>query len=169
MWPSSVVSDLRNFFLRGNTVEKIGDADGRSRRQTCRLDVDKFSAGKFEARAFGFRFVARFEQQPRDRGNRRERFSAKAERRDGKQIVGGAQFAGGVALEGQQRVVVRHAVAVVDDADHALAADFGFDANGLRAGVQRVFEQLFDYRGGTFDNFARCDFIRDSFRQYAYA
>ena len=66
-------------------------------------------------------------------------------------------------------VVVDHAVAVVDDADHPLAADFGFDANRLRTSVERVFEQLFHYRGRTFDNFARSDFICDSFRQYAYS
>ena len=156
---------LEKFLARGNAVEKIRDADGRAGGQARRLHADKFSAGKFEARAFGFRFVARFKQQPRNRGNRRQRFAAKAQRRNGKQIVGGFQFAGGVALESQQRIVVNHAVAVVNDADHPLAADFRFDANRLRASIQRIFEQLFDNRSGTFDNFARGDFICDSFRQ----
>src|SRR5208282_3522893 len=72
-----------------------------------------------------------------------------------------------MALESQQRIVVNHAVAVVDDADHPLAADFCLHANRLRARVQRIFEQFFDYRGRSFDNFARGDFICDSFRQYA--
>jgi len=35
-------------------------------------------------------------------------------------------------------------VAVVDHANHALAADFHFDANGLRARVDGILEQLFD-------------------------
>src|SRR5208282_3562873 len=62
-----------------------------------------------------------------------------------------------------------HAVAVVDDADHPLAADFRLHANGLRPGVQRVFEQLFNDRSGTLDHFARSDFICDSFRQNPYS
>ncbi len=160
---------FEKFSPRRNAVEKIGDADGRARGQAGGLHVDKFSTSKFEARAFGFRFVARFKQQARDGGNRGERFAAKAERRDGKQIVGGAEFACRVALEGQQRVVVRHAVAIVDDADHPLAADFGFNANRLGTGVERVFKQLFDDRRGAFDYFARSDFIRHRLRQYAYS
>src|SRR5271154_2275847 len=62
-----------------------------------------------------------------------------------------------------------HSVAIVNDANHPLAADFGFNTNRLRARVQRVFEQLFDNRSGTFDNFARSDLICDSFRQNPYS
>ncbi len=157
---------LEKFLARGNAVKEIGDADRRSRGQARRLHVYEFSAGKFQPRALGFRFVARFEEQPRDRGNRWQRFAAKTQRRNRKQIVSGFQFARGVALESQQCVVVNHPVAVIDHANHALAADFGFNADGLRASVQRIFQQLFHYRSRTFDNFARSDFVCDSFRQY---
>ncbi len=139
---------FEEFFTRGNAVEKIGDTNRRANRQTRGLYVNQFSAGKFDARAFGFRFVARFEQQPRDGGNCWQRFAAKTKRRDGKQIVGGFQFAGGVTLESQQRVVVNHAMAVVNDADHALAADFRFDANRLRSGIERVFGNSFTTEAG---------------------
>jgi hypothetical protein len=64
---------------------------------------------------------------------------------------------------------VSHAVAVVDDANDALSAGFDFHANAFRAGIERVFEQLFHDGGGAFDHFARGDFIRHCFRQYAYA
>src|SRR6267143_118584 len=64
---------------------------------------------------------------------------------------------------------MRHAVTIIDHADHALTANFHFDANGVRAGVQRVFEQLLHHRRGPLDNFARRDFIGHRFRQYAYA
>ncbi len=157
---------LEEFFARGNAVKKIGDADGRSGGQTRRLYVDEFSTCKFEPRAFGFRFVACFKKQARDRSNRWQRFPAKTQRRNGKQIVSGFQFARGVALESQQRIVVNHAVTVVNDADHPLAADFRFDADGLRASVQRIFQKLFDNRSRPLDNFARSDFICNSFRQY---
>src|ERR1700722_3228919 len=157
---------FKKFLARGNAVEKIGDADGRSCGKAGRLNADKFSTREFEPRALGFRFVARFEEQARDGGNRWKRFAAEAQRRNGKQIVSGSQLARCVALEGQQRVVVDHAVAVVNDADHALAADFRFDTNGLRASVQRVFEQFLYYRSGGLDNFACSDFIRHRLRQY---
>src|SRR6267143_6289784 len=74
-----------------------------------------------------------------------------------------------MAFERQQRVVMSHPLTVIDHADHALAADLDFNANRFRAGIQRVFEQLFHHRRGPFDNLACRDFIRHRFRQYAYA
>ncbi len=74
-----------------------------------------------------------------------------------------------MALEGEQRVVVGHAVAVVDDANHALAAGFDFDANGFCAGVEGVFEELLDDGGGALDDFARGDAVGDGFGEDAYA
>src|SRR5216684_5346563 len=64
---------------------------------------------------------------------------------------------------------MRHAVTIIDHADHALAAHLDFDANSVRACVQRIFEQLFHHRRGPLDNLARSDFVRYRFRQYAYA
>src|SRR5581483_4347874 len=117
----------------GNAIKEIGDADGGARGQPGRLDADELASGEFDAGAFGFGCVARFEQQTRDGGDGGKRFTAKAERGDGEEIVGGAELAGGVALEGEERVVVGHAVAVVNDADHAPAAGFGFDADAGHA------------------------------------
>ena len=86
------------------------------------------AAGDFDARAGGLLGGARFEQQPRHGRDGRQRLAAKAERRDGEQVLDVAQFAGGVALEGQQRVVAQHAAAVVDDADQPPPAGFDLDA-----------------------------------------
>src|SRR5580658_9894282 len=72
-----------------------------------------------------------------------------------------------MALEGQQRVVVIHAAAVVDHADQALAARFRFNANRTRAGVQSVFKQFFHHGGGPLDHFSCRNFIGDGFRKYA--
>src|SRR5262249_19109613 len=91
----------------------------------------------------------------------------KTERRDRKKIVCIAKFAGRVTLKSKKRIVVRHAVAVVNDANHAPAASFGFDTNRLCTGVQRVFQKFFDHRSGPFNNFARGDLVRNSFRKYA--
>ena len=154
---------------RGNAIEKVGDADGRAHRQPGGLHADQLAAGKFDAGAVFFLRGARFEQQARHRGDRRQRLAAEAQRRNREQIVGGAQLGRGVALECQKRVVVHHAAAVVDDADHALAARFDFDAHGIGAGVERVFEQLLHHRGGPLDHFAGGNAVGDGFRQYADA
>ncbi len=152
---------------RRNAVEKIGDADGGADRQARRLHADELAAGKFDAGAVFLLGGPRLEQQARDRRDRRQRFPAKAQRGDRKQVIGGAQLRGGVPLEGQQRVVVCHAAAVVDHADHALAARFNLDAHGTCAGIERVLEQLLHHRGGPLDHLARGDAVGDCFRQYA--
>ena len=154
---------------RGHAIEKIGHADGCSRGQAGGLHADKFSAGKFDARAFGFFFRAGLEEKSRNGRDRRQGFAAKPERGDGEQIVHGAELARGVALESQERIVVAHAVALVYHADHALAAGFNFDAHAFRAGIERVFEQLLDDGGGPLDNLARGDFVGDSFGKDADA
>ncbi len=69
-----------------------------------------------------------------------------------------------MSLERKQRIVVHHAVAVVNHANHALAAGFGFDLDGARAGIERVFEQLFYDGCRPLDDLARGDFVRHCFR-----
>ena len=104
---------------------------------------------------------AGLEQQPRDGSDGGQRLAAKSERGDREQIFYVAQLAGGVALEGQQRVVAQHAVAVVGDADQAAAACVHFHANLRRARVERVLQQLFYDRGGALHHLSGRDFIRD--------
>ena len=79
----------------------------------------------------------------------------KPERRDREQVFDVAQFAGGVALEGQQGVVAQHAAAVVDDADQAASAGFDLDAQLGRPGVERILEQFFDDRSRPLHHLAR--------------
>ena len=160
---------FQEFPPRGHAVENIRDADRRPRRNARRLHADQLAARELDARSLLFFRRARFEKQPRNRGDRRQRLAAKSERRDRKQVVRGAQLRRRVALERQQRVVMVHSAAVVNHADHALAARFDFDANRARARVQRVFEQLLHHRRGPLDHLARRDLVRDILRKYAYS
>ncbi len=66
-----------------------------------------------------------------------------------------------MALEGQQGIVAQHAAAVVDNADQAPSAGFHFHANVGGAGIQGVFEKLFDHRSRPFHHFAGGDFVGD--------
>ena len=146
---------------RGNVVEKVADGDGGAAAERGFLAAQHLAAGDFDARAGGLLGGAGFEQQARDGGDGGQRLAAEAERGDGEQILDVAQLAGGVALEGQQGVVAQHAAAIVGDADQAAAAGFHFDAQVGRAGVERVFEQLFDHRSGPLDHLTGGDFVGD--------
>ena len=128
MCASSVWSVRRNFRRAGtlkNRSRTVITVPCGKRRFIAAEDL---AAGDLDGRAGGLVRRARFEQQPRNGGDGRQRFAAEAERRDGEQIVRVAQLAGGVALEGEQRVVAQHAAAVVGDADQAPPAAFDFDA-----------------------------------------
>jgi len=75
-----------------------------------------------------------------------------------------------VAFEREERVVVRHAMAVVDDANHAAAAGFGFRHEWFSRQHRAAFSSNSFYgRKRAFDNFASGDFVGDSFREYADA
>ena len=160
---------LQEFPARRHAIKNIRNAKGGSCRRSCRFYADKFAAGKFDARAFAFRFISGFEQQTRDRRDRWQSFAAEAQRGNRKQVVRGLELAGSVAFERQQRVVVGHPVAVIGHANHALPALLDLDANRLCARVERVFEQLFHHRRRPLDHFARRNFVRDGFRKYANA
>ncbi len=91
----------------------------------------------------------------------RQGFAPKSERCDGQQVLYVAEFAGGVSLESEQRVVAQHAAAVVRDPDQMAAAGFDIDFELGCAGVQRIFDQFFDDGSRTLDHFSGCDLVRD--------
>ena len=66
-----------------------------------------------------------------------------------------------MALEGKQRIVARHAAAVVGDLDEAAATGFDFDADACGAGVEGVLEKFLDDRGGAIDDLAGGDLVGD--------
>src|SRR5260370_18322325 len=101
-----------------------------------------------------------FELQAGEAGGGEEGLAAEAEGGDRQEVVGGAELRGGVALEGEEGVVLDHAVAVVGDADEFPASGFYFDADAGCAGVERVFEELFDDGGGALDDLAGGDLVR---------
>ncbi len=168
MCPSSVVSDFRNFRRAGHAIENVADADRCSNGHARGLHAKQFPAREFHARALLFFRRARFQHQPRNRRNRRQRLAAKSQRRDRQQIVRRAQLRRRVPLERQQRVVVIHAGAVVDHADQPLAARLRLDANRPCACVHRVLEQLLHHRRGPLDNLARRNLVRHILREYPY-
>ena len=151
---------LEEFAAGGGVEEEIADGDGGADGKAGVFDAKDVATGDFYECAGGFFGDAGFELQAGDAGDGGKSFAAEAEGGDGEQIVGGAELGGGVALEGEEGVVVDHAVAVVGDADELAAAGFDLDADAGGAGVERVFEELFDDGGGAFDDFAGGDLVR---------
>ena len=64
-----------------------------------------------------------------------------------------------MALDREREVLGVHAAAVVDDADQRPPARFDRDLDALRAGVERVLDELLDRRGRPLDDFAGGDAV----------
>ena len=113
--------------------------------------------------------LARGEREPADAGDAGQRFAAKSHRRDGGQVFGFPDFAGGVPFEAEQGVVAAHAQAVVDHAHEAAPAglDFHRDARGLR--IERVLDEFLHDAGRPLNHLAGGDLIGDLFGQQADA
>ena len=110
--------------------------------------------------------VARGDGEPRHRADRRQRLAAKAERADAQQIVV-VEFRGGVAIHRQRQIGVRHAAAVVGDADAPPPAAVGENVDRRGAGVERVLDQFLDDAGRPLDHFAGGDAVDDGFGELA--
>ncbi len=98
-------------------------------------------------------------------GDRRQGLAPEPHGVQGKQIVGALDFAGGVALQAEEGVVLLHAVAVVGDPHQALAALFDLDKDFRCRGVQGVFHQFLDHGCRAFDNFSGGDLVGKVFRE----
>ena len=72
-----------------------------------------------------------------------------------------------MAIHCQRQIAVRHAAAVVGDADPPPAAAIGEDVDPAGAGVDGVLHQLLDHARGTLDHFAGGDAVDDLFGKLA--
>ncbi len=97
---------------------------------------------------------ARDERQPRDRGHRRERFATETHGTDRFEFVQAGNLIGGVARQGQAEFGLGYAPAIIADRNAAYAASVQANFNGPGSGIDGVFQQFFQDRGGALDNFA---------------
>lgn len=107
--------------------------------------------------------------QAADRGDRRQRLAAEAQRGHRFQVVDGSDLAGGVAAHRQRQLLGRDAAAIVADADQADAAFLQVDIDALGARVERVLDQLLHHGGGPLDHFAGGDLVDEGVRELADA
>jgi len=95
------------------------------------------------------------------RGDAGQGLAPKPQAGDLLQVVNIPQFGGGVASEGQFRLVGRDAAAVVRHLDEAAASLANLHADVGGAGVYGVFDEFLDHRGGALDDLAGRDLARD--------
>jgi len=109
--------------------------------------------------------IARARHQPKatDRGHRRQCFAAKAQRGHRFQIINRRNFAGGMPADRQRQLLGGDAATIIADADQADPAFFQINVDTLRAGIQRVFNQFLDHRGGAFNDFACGNLVDEDF------
>ena len=114
---------LEKFFPRRNIEEQIAYRDRGSRRQPSFFHPQHLATRQLNTRAALSVWHSRprlcicLQHHARHRRDRGQRLAAKAQRSDVQQIVGIFDLGSGVALEGQQRVIVHHAAAVIADLD----------------------------------------------------
>ena len=104
--------------------------------------------------------------QPGNGGDGRQRLAAETEITDVEQI-GVRQLGRCMPLNRQFKIFPRHAFAVVGNRNQRLAAVHQRYFNRRRAGVNGVFNQFFDHRGGTLDHFAGGNLVNQGIGQDA--
>ena len=151
---------LEELAARRGVEEEVADGDGGAGGQAGLFDAEDVAAGDLDQGA----------------GSHLRRRGSRASRRETLAMEGRASpRKPRVAMESRSSEVrslevawrskasrassLDHAVAVVGDADELAAAGFDLDADAGGAGVEGVFEQLFDDGGGALDDFAGGDLV----------
>jgi hypothetical protein len=110
--------------------------------------------------------MPRGDAEPGDRADRGQGLAAEPERANAQEILV-VEFGRGVAVDGKREIAMRHAAAVVGDADPPPTAAIGKDVDPAGAGVDGVFDEFLDHARGTFDHLAGGDAVDDLFGELA--
>jgi len=107
------------------------------------------------------------DRHPGDAGDRRQRLAAETQGLDLVDRIG-RQLGGGVPLQRQRDLIAGHAAAVVGDLDPADSALRQRHGDPGRAGIDRVFNQLFQRTGRPFNHFTGCNAVDKVLGQAPY-
>src|SRR5450755_691316 len=126
--------------------EEIAHRHTRARRRRSWRGCRRRDAGCFDARAHLVAMSPRYDFQPARCGDAGKTFTAEAKRANGEEIIGDAQFAGRVPLQGDRQILRPYAAAVIRDRDRYAPAFHKLDAHRGGARVQTVLDELLDDR-----------------------
>ena len=133
----------------GRVEEKIADLDNRARRTAGAHGRREISALAANRRALHILRAPRGDAHVRHGRNTRQGFSSETELRHSAQIIITTELAGSMPLQAQRSILSPHAAAVIAHLDERDTAAPDFDAHAGGTGIDTVFHQLLDDRGGT--------------------
>ncbi len=156
---------FQKFAPRRGIEEYISDLNGRPKR-SCRGN-NPFLLSAAHEQSIGARRTRRSRKDlhPGDRSNTRQSLAAKTKSRNSKQILFIVEFAGRMAFDRPIEIFRRHSFAIVGHANQRTTAFFDPDRNLIGACVQRILNQLFNYRSRPLDDFAGRYLVGESRRQ----
>jgi hypothetical protein len=96
----------------------------------------------------------------------RECLATEAKRPDGIEIFLGTDFTRCVPLEGEERIVAAHSIAIVSDPDTARTAGFKVHHDRTRPGIEAVLDQFLECRSRSLDHFSGCNLVRQLLGQH---
>ena len=145
---------------RRGVEEQVADLDAGAHRVRRRLHP------RLHVAALGLHLPgllgvggARGHGQPRHRADRGQGLAAEAQAHHRLEVFQLADLAGGVARQGQRKVVGGDAAAVVAHPQQLDAALLHLDVDAPGAGVQAVLQQFLDHRGRALDHLAGGDLV----------
>jgi hypothetical protein len=147
-------------------VKQVAHLDAGAGRQRRRFHIRLHAAIDGDAPGMRLAPVPRRDRHAGGRADRWQRLAAESKGADREQILF-IELRGGVTFDRQAQVRAGHAGAVVRDADEAASAAVGQHIDPAGAGIERVFDQLFDDAGRALDHLAGGDAVDRSFGQLA--
>ena len=153
------VVGFEEFAAGGGVEEEVGHFDGGAFGRGGGGHGGEAAVFGADGAGVALAALAAGEGEAADGGDAGQPFAAKTHAGDAFQIAQTADFAGGVAREGEGEVIGVDARAVVGNAQQFHAAAFDFDGDGGCAGVYAVFDDFFEGVGGAFDHFAGGDLV----------
>ncbi len=152
--PQKLAADRR-------VVKQVANLDHGAHRAAAELHGSGLPAVDGNLVAIDRIDAAAAEAQATDGCDRRQRLAPKAHRADPEQIVGPGDFAGGVAGDGEPKVLGVNPLAVVGHADQLAAAVADLDVDAGGQGVDAVFQELFDDARRPLDHLAGGNLVDD--------
>ena len=153
---------------RGHVAEEVAHLDARAGRTPRRAHLGERARVDLEERALVGVGAARRDREARDGRDRGDCLAPEAERVDRLDVRDVADLRRRLAFEREERVVLRHAAAVVLHGDKLASALRDRDGDARRARVEGVLDEFLDDARGPLDDFARRDLVRDVERQDAH-
>ena len=152
----------------GHVAEEVAHFDERAGGAAGGADLGDRPRVDLDERAFVVRRPPGGEGEAGDGGDGGDGLAAEAERVDLLDVGDVADLRGGLAFEGEDGVVARHAAAVVLHGDEPPPALRHRDGYPARPGVYRVFYELLDDGRRALHHLARGDLVRHVERQHPH-